>query len=419
MTGQCKDRKCIDNMNYQTENFLSIIKYGLKRASLIQTPKLQEPVDWDVLSNIAKQHNLLALFHEFAYKFSEYEQNFNHSINTTHSINIVAQQVKKTDMFLNVYRAFLEEDLHPIVMKGIVCRQMYGEYAEHRPSGDEDILVKKEEFHKIKAVLERLGFVCAQPDVTRAQLDKIQDVGFYEKSTRFLIEVHINLMGNRNHMCIQMGNSFHEVFENVQIIKVKDVPITTMSYTEHYLFLVLHAFKHFAQNGVGIRQMLDVLLYQEKYEQQIEWKWIRKELEKNSATTYLGDLQYIGIKYLELNLNILFETCSPEVLLEDMMEIGVFGRQEQADKVALSITLSSFDYKGKAVVRWIRTCFPSKKQMLEATPYLLEKPWMLPVEWLKRWGRFLKRLKKYDGNLVAESVKKSKKREFLLKKYGL
>ena len=57
--------------------------------------------------------------------------------------------------------------------------------------------------------------------------------------------------------------------------------------------------------------------------------------------------------------------------------------------------------------------------MAESVPYLNEKPWMLPIEWIKRWGRYFKQVKKYDGNLIKDSLKRSEERMELLKKYGL
>ena len=67
----------------------------------------------------------------------------------------------------------------------------------------------------------------------------------------------------------------------------------------------------------------------------------------------------------------------------------------------------------------LRAGFPPIKQMAECTPYLNEKPWMLPVEWVKRWGRYFKQAKEYKGNLIKDSYTKSQKRMNMLKKYGL
>ena len=55
-------------------------------------------------------------------------------------MSMIAGQVNRTSAFLNLYQELIEGDCKPLVRKGIVCRQLYGEYADHRPSGDEDII---------------------------------------------------------------------------------------------------------------------------------------------------------------------------------------------------------------------------------------------------------------------------------------
>lgn len=403
----------------QISNFLQMLKYAIQEAPSDNLPKLSEPVDWTLLEEMSRAHNLFPLFHEIACKYSEYRNRSEYDTNINIAITTVAQQIKKTEAFLKLYRAFLKEDLHPIVMKGLICRQLYGKYAEYRPSGDEDILVRKCDFYKVKAILEEHGFVCSLPEVTEAQLDQLQDVGFYESGNGFLIEVHTNIMGHTNQMRTQMGDCFRDVFEHVRTVVIRDIPIATMGHTEHFLFLVLHAFKHFSLNGVGVRQMLDILLYQKEFEQEIDWKWVRDALEANHAAGYFGDLQAIGAQYLGFEFRVRFETCSPESLLKDMMEVGVFGKREEADVLAARINLNAMDNKRGRIRTWIRAGFPPMNYMITGAPYLEEKPWLLPVEWVRRWMRFFKKARKYDGNLMKDSMKKSQERMELLKKYGL
>lgn len=406
-------------LDVKTYNFVQLIKYVVNGAGMVELPKLREPIDWDALEAISREHNLFPLFHEAACQFQEYRDRENYDDNINSVMTVIGQQIKKTEAFLELYRAFLKEDLHPIVMKGLICRQLYGKNAEKRPSGDEDILVQKEDFYKVKEVMEAHGFVCSKPDVTMAQLDQLQDVGFYENKIGFLIEVHTNIMGHTNEMRTKMGDCFKNVFKHTRTVDIRNVPITTMSHTDHFLFLVLHAFKHFSLSGVGVRQMLDILLYQSTYEQEIDWENVKAALEENHALGYLGDLQYIGEQYLGFELATRYETCSPNGLLQDMMEVGVFGKHDDSDILAARINLNVKQGENPGVLAWIRMGFPPVRYMMDEAPYLKEKPWLLPVEWVKRWKRFFKKMKRHGGNFMLDSMKKSQKRMELLKKYGL
>ena len=41
------------------------------------------------------------------------------------AMTIVAGQVRRTETFIYLYKDLIKEDIHPIVMKGIICRQLY------------------------------------------------------------------------------------------------------------------------------------------------------------------------------------------------------------------------------------------------------------------------------------------------------
>lgn len=413
---EIKEEECLEK---NALDFVQILKYVIQISKETEGLQLNEPVDWDTLETISKEHNLFPLFYEAACQFPEYRNREDYEDNINCVMTMIGQQIKKTETFLELYRAFVKEDLHPIVMKGLICRQLYGKYAEKRPSGDEDILVRKEDFYKVKEIMEAHGFVCSKPDVTMAQLEQLQDVGFYENKIGFLIEVHTNIMGHTNEMRTKMGDCFKDVFEHARTVEIRNVPITTMSHTEHYLFLVLHAFKHFSLSGVGVRQMLDILLYQKTFEQEIDWESVKAALEENHASGYLGDLQFIGEQYLGFELGVRFETCSPNGLLQDMMEVGVFGKHDDSDILAARINLNVKQGEKPGVFAWIRMGFPPVRYMMDEAPYLKEKPWLLPVEWVKRWKRFLGKMRKHGGNFMLDSVKKSQKRMELLRKYGL
>ena len=417
--GIIKEEVSEKDMDNQMRNFMEIIRYAIHNDSGDALPNLLEPVDWEKLENISREHNLFAIFHEVASKFPEYRKSPRYQENACFMLIMVGQQIKRTEEFLQLYQDFLKEDLHPIVMKGIICRQLYGKCAEQRPSGDEDIYVRKDEFFKVKAVLEARGYVCEFEEVTEGQLNQIQHITFSDAKNGYTIEVHANPMGHRNEMRSQMNDYFDDAFARMRVEMIREVPVYTFSHTEHFLFLIMHSVKHFVEGGVGIRQMLDVLLYQAAYEDEIDWEVMRGALADTHTEGFLGDMQHIGKEYLGFDFKVCFKEICPEVLLKDMLAAGVFGKKERDDTVATSITMEVLNHKSRGLYAWFRAGFPSKKLMVDAYPYLEEKPWMLPIEWVKRWGRFLRKAGKHDGNLMMDGLRKSRKRIKMLSKYGL
>ena len=69
-----------------------------------------------------------------------------------------------------LYKEFLKSDIHPIVMNGIIYRQLYGEYCDHRPSGDEDRLIRKSEYKHAEKILVANGHIPENKNVTPLSL---------------------------------------------------------------------------------------------------------------------------------------------------------------------------------------------------------------------------------------------------------
>lgn len=408
-------------MDAQIINFCELIK---KTIHGNQKYHLQIDVDWTYLVKLAKEHNLLAIFMENASQCYSYISRPEYDKELKESLGIVAAQVRRTSAFLQLYESFVDADLHPIVMKGLICRELYGNLADHRPSGDEDILVRPCEYELAKRVLVENGYVSELNEESESQIERLQEVSFIHPKNRLHIELHLNAMGRENNNRARMSDCFVNVFDEYREVEIQGVLIRTMNHQDHMLFLILHAFKHFTLGGFGIRQMLDILMYQQQHGAEIDFERLHKMLQEFKADTFWNDIICIGNQYFGFDLPALQEPNYPEELLDDMIQSGVFGNKTQAEVAAGRATMraSSNFLKNKSsnmfVVIW-RSVFPSRVYMLDQAPYLLKKPWLLPAAWVKRWGRFVKKSRYNDGNLAVESVKISQRRMKILKKYDL
>lgn len=137
----------------------------------------------------------------------------------------------------------------------------------------------------------------------------------------------------------------------------------------------------------------------------------------------MSDVFYIGNQYLGFHVDISSKPNCPKELLSEIMECGIFGNTTQAQRTAVQMTSAAMRDKDDIIrskyKTFLYTIFPSKAWMLGMHPELQEKPWRLPICWIKRWGRFLVHNKASGGNLAAESMKISKRRMELLKKYDI
>lgn len=404
-------------MERQQQNFLEIIKSAVHHTPFC----LNEPVDYNAILELAREQNLLALVCEKLCESGEFLASEAYGQAIADTVAIVAGQASRTEAFLDLYRKFEEAGIQPVVMKGIVCRELYGEFRDHRPSGDEDLLIRPEDFPTMQNVMENRGFQMEWEKVSEQELEVLQEITFDDQAVGLHIEVHTNLMGLETGFLRRMNEYFTDAFERKVPIQIDDIKLWTMNPTDHFLFLVFHAFKHLMSGGIGVRQAMDIFLFGEAYSEKIDWSYIHRCLRETEAEKFFGDLLFIGNRYLGYECEAGQKPNCPEVLLTDMLENGVFGNSTQAEMTANSMTTAAVNQResyttSKSILRAI---FPNIEVIRAVNPELVEKPWLLPLCWVKRWGRFIRHNKENGGNLAQESIRISQRRIALLKKYGV
>ncbi|MCD8118092.1 MAG: nucleotidyltransferase family protein [Lachnospiraceae bacterium] len=393
--------------------FLTILKNAVHHSEY--QPEVAAD-DWESVFSVASAQSLLPLIYNSAseyFEFKKFDEAHPEYMITT--IKMLGIQVTRTSDFLNLYRAFLEAGIAPVVVKGIVCRSLYGELQDFRLSGDEDILIEKKDYEHAKSVLSTCGY--HSDDVADNTLSAIQEVTFYNEETGLTVELHLNPFGEDNQIRSKMNTWFRKSFKETETLEIDGVNLCVLSSTDNLLFLLFHAFKHFLSAGMGIRMALDILLCMERNQDNIDWEYIKTALEDVKAGSFTADLIAMGNMYLGFDLSIdgLDILTSPDELLEDMLRMGTFGISSQVNVDASRFTKTAIERKGSnKIVDTVHLIFPSWNQWKGFKPYLVNKPWMLPVEWCKRVGRYWKKRDKVN---FSESRKIADHRIELMKKY--
>ena len=96
-------------MNYQITNFCELIKNVIHPE---RESQLSEQVNWSYLVQLAKDHNLLAVFLEGAIKHSTYTARHEYGKEMNETLAIVGAQVRRTNAFLRLYEAFSKEGIY-------------------------------------------------------------------------------------------------------------------------------------------------------------------------------------------------------------------------------------------------------------------------------------------------------------------
>ena len=195
-------------MNKAEENFLNLYGIALQGGSFPPKGCLNDPntaadsnkasalslSDWRQIFHLADIHHVFPMIYETVWKGSRESGAAKSDLSFVKtdyfqkglqkSIHLTTAQARRTAEFLKLYRFLLERDLHPIVMKGIICRCLYPN-PEQRASSDEDLLVPEEEFPKYVQAFQEYGLHTALPE---CDLKKDHEVPFC--SDHVYIELH-------------------------------------------------------------------------------------------------------------------------------------------------------------------------------------------------------------------------------------
>lgn len=167
---------------------------------------------------------------------------------------------------------------------------------------------------------------------------------------------------------------------------------------DEYLYLLMHAYKHFYGAGSGVRTVLDFQLFVKKYGNGLDRTYIEKEMKKAAADSK----EARSGESLERFEALLFEK-SEEWFGNSEIEIdkttvkiladGVYGRRENVWK-------QNLEKDGRRYL-W-RRLFPPFPDMKMSFPKLQKQPFLLPLYWCKRIFRALfKSERKWQENIAS------------------
>lgn len=346
-----------------------------------------------------------------------------------HSIREVSHQTQKTCAFLDLYQQMAAAGLRPLVVKGLIRRQMYDK-PDSCSSSDEDLLIHREEFPRYDAFLLQQGFRRTQWDARRDDAEESilditnlpMEVGYYHPKTAVYLEVHMALFPAELGAYGDLNADFATAFATAISEKVQGVLVWTLNPTLHMWYLICHSLKHFLHSGFGLRQICDMIKMSEYYGAQIDWTWIAGRIRELRLALYWGGIVDIAVKHLGCKPEVLFRDICPVAVdgtdfLLDLFDSGIYGSSSLARRQSSNMTLAASKRGKKATMfsLW-RSLFPGQDYMKKKYSYLQKCPWMLPIAWGQRMKGYVKAQKNRKNH---KSIQIGMQRVELLKQYGL
>lgn len=411
-------------MKQEKQLFLEAIKASLTNTTVTWTTPLSAE-EWQSIFELAESHKVLPLIFHTVYSCPAAA-----SLDAgmllflkRRTLTLTLNQVQRTAEFLKLYEKLAEEGITPLIMKGLICRELYPK-PDLRISSDEDILVQGDDFEKAIKILESCGMKLREP-----LIEGNGEAALISEKGSSYIELHRQLFAKDSKAYGELNAYFADCFDSKVSLEVQGTTIYTMEPGLHLFYLFCHAFKHFLHGGFGIRQVCDIIMFAGTYGKEIDWQKLLQPCKELRMEKFAAALFKIGKNYLgfdEEKADFPLEWQSIEIdetdLLEDLLESGIYGSSTLSRKHSSHMTLDAVSESklgkksGNAVLKAV---FLSAKDLEGRYPYLKERPYLLPIAWTSRMIIYGKQTKSIKDNSAIEALKLGKDRIELLKKYGM
>lgn len=382
------------------------------------------PEQMSMLMELADQHHVLPLIFEAIYAcpaatamdgvvFMKCKRS------TVHSVMV---QTMKTEDFLALNRHLRANGVTPVVVKGLICRNLYPR-PDYRTSGDEDVLCGEHQFKSCHKLLIDFGM-----EPSGSTLESYE-VPYRKEDSALFIELHKSLFPRRSDIFSDCNRFFDDCFDRLIEVDIQGEPVATLNHTDHMLYLILHAFKHFLHAGFGIRQVCDMVLYANAFGEYIDWDYVQSKCRGLRADKFAAALFDIGEKHLGFQPD---KACYPyswwkvpldgDALLADLLYGGIYGSSDMSRVHSSNMTLNavSADKKGKkSKGNLIKTVFPPAKSLEQRFPYLRRAPILLPVAWACRIFGYAKESLSEPESAASEIIRTGSRRIELLRQYDI
>lgn len=367
------------------------------------------------LITLCEMHKVTPMIYSAAKRvpgFFSDERNFR--IIKSAALATAASQMRRSSVFLSVYKKLREASIDALAVKGIVLRSIYPE-PDLRISADEDILIPPGQLEETRRVLSDSGF--SEIDVSAEEF-----VHTFVSSDGLLhIEVHPRLFPPYPKYADRLNSFFPDPFSNPECHIIDGVEVYSLNCTSHLLFLILHSLKHFIYCGFGIRQVADFAVYARTYKEKIDTDAVALALKSISADRFLSALLGVCEEYLGFSANEMgFDPALAikgdiDDFLSDIMSAGAYGNNSEERIHSSAVTMASADGKRGGL---LSSLFPPYELMRYKYPFIDGKKLLLPAAWTARAFNFVFR-KGSHGFDTSESLEISRQRLSLLKKYGI
>lgn len=260
---------------------------------------------------------------------------------------------------------FNREKIDYVLLKGAKLKALYPKTV-YRPMGDIDILIKEEQYPRIREIMLQLSY---------NEKEESNQVYPWTFPPHIHFELHKKLIPS-------VSEDFFDYFADSWNFAIH--------YREHqyqltpeseFVFLFTHFAKHYRGSGIGLRHVVDLWLYRKHYPD-LDEDYLVSEFKKLHLDKFYANV----VDTIATWFDDKEETEVTEIITNTVFQSGSFGTKERGDRsYALRYSKkhrNAFQAKLKFIFELV---FLPRSLMSNKYPVLNKWAFLLPVFWVVRW----------------------------------
>ena len=274
----------------------------------------------------------------------------------------VLNNARQDQIAAQISQTFEENHIDYMPLKGILLKNLYPS-PEMRVMGDLDILIRLDQYQKITELFEGLNYrFCHETDH-----ELVWDCNGVQ------VELHKCLMPSYN------KDHYAYFGDGWKLAKCQEGYRFSMTDEDQFIYLFTHYAKHYRDGGIGIKQTVDLYLYQLK-KPNLDKEFIRQELK----TLYLCDFYDNICRTLQTWFENAPQDATTRLITDTIFQSGVFGEHE-AHILSGGVRTLSTTNENVRHNRWRKAIFLPYASMCKRYKVLRYIPIALPFFWIARW----------------------------------
>lgn len=289
------------------------------------------------------------------------------------SIGIFSQRAQRMKKLI---QQMDELEIDHLLLKGYVLKDYYP-VPELRSYGDIDFLIRMDDRPRSDALMLREGF--ERKTDWEPVFSYLKNLEYYEIHTNVM---EIDVSDNADYKAY-----FSHTWERAHLMEGHTYRLRD---EDHLLYLLAHVAKHISSSGAGIRMYMDIAVFIQHFGDQLDWDYIRSELNKLAFADFANMVLTVVQEYFGVAGPIPLKKIDAQVL-EDFMEFtmagGTFGHVGRDSGLVYLKRQDRNDERVSRTKTFMKRLFPSADSIESRYTYLQGRHWLLPVAWIHRLFR--------------------------------